>query len=414
MAPRTSRGFTLIEVMIAAALAAALAAAAFSAIAVVQNIAGTSARAASMGAEGRTGLDIMGRDIRNAGDSLQAGVANCLGAPGVIQANAEGISQCPAVLEPHPWRLTLARYVWQDGDPANGIGPDGSTFGMDDIPRDMVNAALNDNGNNVVSYEFVPDPAQDVPRPVTDYSVTPPQGRQAWFGRIDRVVNPFAFPIPGGNPITTRSVLIDNVELDDALIVDATTNPPTPNLDVANSLFTYQVAYRPGELAQGGNDPVVTGTLLSPPLRFFAVSAANQPRGFDTILGYAFGGGLPYAGIGYDAEVAGFLPFDGAAEGPLLSAGITSGVIGNLGDPTSDVRYLIDRNRFRAVRVTFRVHEGRDPTSGLPLEDPRYRLGLDVDGDIRTGTAHVVSFQATFAIKSNQLNALQYESGGAL
>lgn len=406
---RIARGFTLIEVMIAAAIAAVLAAAAFASLSTVQRITGASARAAGITAEARVGLEIMGRDIRGAGDSLDQGIAPCL--PGV-QMNADGVNPCPAILEPHPWRITIARYAWDDTVLGNS---DGSTFSAQDVPRLQAGAALNgvmpEDAQNVVSYEFVPDNPAGGMVAATDYSASRPgvaaaQARNVWFGRIDRVQNPFRFGAPPGN-VTTRSVLVDNVFLDEALVTAAVGDPPVPDPNAAHSLFTYQVAYRPGELDTGlAARASVTNTLISPPLRFFPI---GPPMDLALIPAVA---PTPYAGLGYAPQFVGFNR-DGTPRARLLTVD-PGGSPAQLEDPRSQVRYLIDRNRFRAVRVTFKVHEGRDPVTRLPVEDPGYRLGLDVDNNPANGTARFAAFQATFQIKTLGTNALQYEAGGAM
>jgi hypothetical protein len=57
----------------------------------------------------------------------------------------------------------------------------------------------------------------------------------------------------------------------------------------------------------------------------------------------------------------------------------------------SQLRYLLDRNRIRTVRVAFKV--------AAPRERANVREGIDLDGDPANGTAQLYSFETIVELK---------------
>src|SRR5690606_13275053 len=138
---------------------------------------------------------LIGRDMRTAGDSVQFLPAHCLSDPATgTQTQSPGAPfGCPAIMEPHPWRLTMSRYVWE-------AGPDGIPFTADD---GLGVAPFNATPVNVVSYQFVPQ---------TKFVDGTHEG---FIGQLQRVVNPFGFA--GQDPEVT--ILLDNVVVDNRMLV---------------------------------------------------------------------------------------------------------------------------------------------------------------------------------------------------
>ncbi|AKU91711.1 PilW family protein [Vulgatibacter incomptus] len=160
------RGFSLIELMVAGTISLVVVAAAFAFITRASEASAAQERATELTSRGRIALDLIGRDIRSAGDSVQLLPDPCLGAGAPFG--------CAAILEPHPWRITIARYAW-------GAGPDGILGTADDVLPSGPFAA---NGDNVVTYQFVPRTAGPVSLGGT---------RTGYVGRLERISNPFSF-----------------------------------------------------------------------------------------------------------------------------------------------------------------------------------------------------------------------------
>lgn len=351
-----ARGFTLIEVMLAGALSLIVVAGAFIALNRTHQSSIGNERTIELASQARQVLDLIGRDIRTAGDSVQFLPAHCL--QGKQAKNAP--FGCPAIMEAHPWRLTMSRYMW-------GAGTDGIDFTTDDQLGLLTFGATPEN---VVSYQFVPTSTW-----TTDGSIS-------YLGRLERVVNPYGFPSGSPQP-AQRTVLLENVLLDDRLSVSPDGTQADPRR--AHSMFMYRVLSRmSGEYH--GNAAFTQRTtgqssFILPPVRFFQfpdVSAA------ETWAVNQYGLTPPYEPTGYTKQVVGLHP-DTTAVTDLRT---TSG--GGTGDFTEDLRYVLDFNRIRAVHVSFKVVE--------PREDPDFHTGIDLDPDT-PGTARVLHMQSTFELK---------------
>ena len=353
---RGDRGFTLVEMMVAVVCSAVVVAGAFVLLTDVQKAVMRQNAANEVVGQARVALEILARDIRSAGDSLDLLPAKCLGA--AAHADARGL--CPAVLDAHPWRLAIARNAWVDVD------DDGSTFGKADAPPPL-NRRFEQNGENVVAFRFVPTAAP-----------TFGDGRRGVLGRIERVVNPFRFPAGTGAEKVT--VLLDQVVLDDRMRTDPA-NPASADARFANALFMYRVMTKSGELY--GDDAItkretaLNDEFLSPPLRFFA---AKAPSAYLTTP--------PFVPGGYTAEVVGLRADETKTESKILAGG-TGSLDPNV--PTSDLRFVLDRDRIRAVRVAFKVADSRERRG---VTD-----GVDLDGNVANGTAPLFPFETTIELK---------------
>lgn len=356
-----SRGFTLIEVMVAGVLASLVALAGFAALSGVQTAAARQRRAVDLISQGRVAMELIGRDLRTAGDSVDRFPSPCLGALGWPNSPY----RCAAILEPHPWRVVFTRNVWELG--ANGI-----PYTSDDIPP---NTALTENPQNVVAYQFVPNGAGKVN--------IGPNGRQGVIGRLERVVNPYKF----GGTAPQVTVLLDKVVLDNRMRVSpADPNVNDPRYDYA--LFMYQVmSVTTGEYA--GNAAFTTrntreGSFLLPPARFYDPFGTYAPFTIGSAAVAA-----PYLPTNYTAQVVG-LAADATPATRLRTAAGTFG---------EDMRYMLDMNRIRTVRVAFHVVAS--------TEDPGLTTGIDLDPD-KPGTAASYPFEATFELKvfSSDMGAL--------
>lgn len=369
MSRSSKRGFTLLELLVAATIASVVILGAFVALQRVQSESIRQRRSVDVIAPARRALDLVGRDIRMAGDSATLfgdESYRCLGA-----INPLATLRCPAVLDAHPWRITLARNAW---------GLDEKFTDEDDLP---IGALLEQNPRNVVTYQF--EPVR-----VTNLRYDG-ENRRVAIGRLVRIQNPFGFL--GEEP--QRTVLLDNVLLDDAMKVDPASGAKDPRFD--HALFMYHLFGRSTEF---DGDPAITerttsekdlaGTsiFITPPMVFF------DPLGFP--------GGLPAASAatGYTADygmgsVRGLsLPLGGAVttRQQVFAASLGGADAWNPVNPDSDIRWILDQNRIRFVRVAFKVFD--------PQEDPRRHDGLDLDGDPTNGTSALYALESTFEIRA--------------
>lgn len=359
-----ARGFTLIEIMIASTAALVVVLGAFVVLNHTQKVSVRQSRIVDTQSTARHAMAVLGRDIRMAGDSMALLPGPCMGAMG----HTRSTSLCPAILDAHPWRITLARNAWGDGGDYefndNDVAPTGTWAS---------------NPNNAVRYEFVPE---------RHVAAMPDRGsggtREVVIGRIERTTNPFGF---AGQAAQT-SVLLNNVILDDEMHVSA--DGAASDARFAHSLFMFQLAASSDELS--GDAALVQRTtslqnsdgesiLLSPPTRFY-----------DPL---AFVGGLPAA-----PNVPPYMPNYGSVEIVGLRAGPDENAVASIFatttgmDPsvsTSDIRRVLDWNRIHAVRVAFKVFSGR--------EDPEHSTGLDLDGNPANGTALVQPLVSTYELK---------------
>lgn len=341
-----SRGFSLVELMIAGTTAAIVVFFAFMTIGSVQGAAATQQRGIELVSRGRLALEVIGRDIRSAGDAVQILPFHC-----ITGFQAGGTPDgCAAILDPHPWRITLARNAWvtPSGQPA-GTAADGlSTAPFDSDP------------NNVVTYQFVP--RAELPASA---------GFTGVLGRIERIQNPFSFG--GEAPRTT--VLVENVLLDERMRVDPATNAADSRYDFA--LFLYQVMSSRSDEYLGDPDivarPTTTSAFLLPPMRFFAIPSPGTGLPAPNMV-------PPYLPDYGGSEIVGLYTDD--AVSPTLFQ-VSTGF-------DRDLRYVLDYNRIRTVRVAFKVLDER--------EDPEYAGGIELDPS-SPGTAHVLPMEATFELK---------------
>jgi len=355
---RASRGFTLLELMIAGTISLLVVAGAFALVTEIQRTSASQAAAAERVSAARVAMEAMARDIRGAGDALDLLPAPCLGDKGYIPTD----HLCPALLDAHPWRIAIARNAWVDAD------GDGSIWGLDDTMPPL-GRHFDTEPNNVVAYRFVPD-GGDAP---VELKGGVGGSRKGVLGRIERVLNPFGFA--GQDPQVT--VLLERVLLDDRMRTDPL-SPSGTDPRYAFSLFMYRVATRSGELSGklGARTTSLGDFFLTPPLRFFKPKSPPD-----------YTNAAPWIAAGYEKEIVG-LEEDGDEVTRLLTAG--TGAIDPT-NPSSDFRFLLDRNRVRAVRIAFNVvdeQERRDVTDGL-----------DLDGDPSNGTARVHAFETTVELK---------------
>ena len=354
---RNERGFTLLELMIAGSASVVVVLTAFVALSTLQRNAARQSEADQVVSEGRLALEVIARDIRGAGDALDLLPSFCVAD---ADRHDDASFSCPAVLEPHPWRVVLARNAW------NAAGGGRSRAEVGDDPPPLVRA-FTDEPENVVAYRFVQ--TREIPALADGTGAT----RHAYLGRIERVVNPYGFPVgSGAKPVVT--VLLENVLLDDRM----RTNPAVET-DVDHrydhSLFMYQVLTTTGEFqgAIAARTTSTGGPFLTPPLRFFPIGDPGDFRDES-----------PWA-QDFDAEVVG-LEADATTYAGLLATG-SAGM--KASEKASDLRLLLDRNRIRAVRVAFKV---------VGPERIDVGDGLDIDPD-HPGLAPVYAFETTAEIK---------------
>ncbi len=341
-----NRGFTLLELLVAGTISAIVALGGFVALTHMQDAAADQRRISELVSEARLALDFIARDIRSAGDSLEMLPGHCLG--GLEAAGTPFL--CAAILDAHPWRLTLARNTWD-------AGPDGVLSTMDDRAPQL---AFDLEPNNVVAYQFVPDGA---------VRSLGSGGHQGVVGRLERIVNPFQFD---GKPRRV-TVLLDRIVLDNRMRVNPA-NPTQSDDRYDYSLFLYQLlSVSSGEYE--GDDTYTKRTtartsFLLPPVRFF------DPLG-------------AYATYQTAAPTKPWLPDYGTPQIVGL-AGSETVLRRGSGSFDQDLRYVLDYNRIRTVRVAFKVVD--------PREDPDLPDGIDLDPD-RPGTARVFPFETTVELK---------------
>jgi len=304
-------------------------------------------RAVELIGQARIVLDQLGRDIRSAGDAVQLLPSHCLGG---LQSGGAPFG-CPAILEPHPWRITLARYQW-------GAGDDGILGTVDDT---LPAGDFADDPENVVTYQFVPRGGlRDVGN-----------GHRGWIGRIERITNPFGFA--GAEP--RLEVLLDDVLVDDAM----RQSPDGVELDHRrdHAVFLYQLlSMQSGEYegdAEFTQRATREGSFVLPPARFFALPADPQSWSED------FTAVPPYISADWAPEIMG-----------LRQSATTSDHFRPGKTFEEDLRYVLDFNRIRAVHVAFKVVESR--------EDPAVLDGVDLD-PAQPGTARVILMESTFEMK---------------
>ena len=164
---RRQRGFTLIELTIAGSLGVIVALAAFVGVASIQRAVAAQQNLSDLTSNGRLALDLMTRDIRSAGDSLELLPQHCMAglhSPGTPH-------NCAAVLDPHPWRITVTRNSWQ-------VGSDKMLYTSDDKPPVL---SFENNPADAVTYEFVPVDGE------RDLGGT----HRGYIGQLRQIKNPF-------------------------------------------------------------------------------------------------------------------------------------------------------------------------------------------------------------------------------
>lgn len=343
------RGFTLLEVILAAAISLLVIGGAFVALSRAHQTSIAQDRNVDLASQARLALELIGRDIRNAGDSVQFLPAHCLEG---TQASGAPFG-CPAILEPHPWRLTMSRYTWD-------AGPDGIRLTADD---QLGSSPFDDDGENVVSYQFVPRVRWS------------DDDHDGYLGRLERIVNPYGFG--GADPEVT--LLLDNVFVDNRMLVSPDGTERDPRRDYA--VFMYRIlSVTSGEYS--GHDAYTKrsteqGSFILPPMRFFEFPDIAS---IDTWATNQDGLTPPYLPAGYTAEMVGLQPDDST----VASLRSTSSGF------DADLRYVLDYNRIRAVHVSLKLVEAR--------EDMNHHGGLDLDPD-RPGTARVIQVESTFELK---------------
>ncbi len=389
----TSRGFTLLELMVASGVAGVVSLAAFAAVTNMQRATGAQLEATQTVSAGRLGLELMLRDIRSAGASSELFTTHCI-APG--SRHPAAVSGCPALLEAHPWRIIIARNSWTPPAPPPGAASASPYAASATAPP--ATATLASSPNNVVAYEFVPTAPQTVLQ-VANLIGPGTHARTVIRGQIHRIVDPWGFG-PNG---PQRMVLVDNVMLDNAMRCDPA-NPTTSGAGGCDgrydfALFSYRVAARPGQLVGDANlvgaaRNTQSGVLLSPPMNFYPATAPLGNGNFEGMAPTAQHiAGAPSAAAdvrGLDLGAGGVAVFDLA--GPAVDEPMQ--VSTNSLDPTvpdSVMRMILDNDRIRAVRVSFKV--------AAPREDPTFLEGIDLD-PARQGTAPVYSFESLGEIKS--------------
>lgn len=340
-------GFTIIELMVAATISLLVVMGAFISINLAHETSLSQSRAVELIAQARVVLDQIGRDVRSAGDAVQLLPAHCLGG-----AQSPGAPfGCPAILEPHPWRITLARYQW-------GAGDDEILGTVDDT---LPAGAFEDDPENVVTYQFVPRGGK---RELGG-------GRTGWIGRIERITNPFGFA--GAEP--RLEVLLDDVLVDDAM----RQSPDGAEFDHRrnHAVFLYQLlSMQSGEYegdAEFTQRATREGSFVLPPARLFALPA--DPATWAV----TFAAAPPYVPNDWVPEIVG-----------LRQAATTTDQLRPGKAFDADLRYVLDFNRIRAVHVAFKVVESR--------EDPAVFDGVDLDPSA-PGTARVILMESTYEMK---------------
>lgn len=360
---RRDAGFTLLELMIAATCGLIVVAAAFAVLTGTQRVVGKQAAADDLVASARIAMEVMARDIRSAGDSIAFLPTSCLEGASFLPTD----HLCPAILDPHPWRIAIARNAWID---TNG---DGSTFSKEDeMPPPTRPFA--DGPENVVVYRFVPEAGYETPKAIKGSG----GDRIGSIGRLERVVNPFGFG--GEEPRVT--VLLDRILLDDRMKSDPA-DPTASDGRFSHSLFMYRLLTRSGDLqgdaALVSRSSTYNGLFLSPPLRFFQVS--NPP---------AYTGARPWLPA-YNQQIVG-LKADGTAVNGLFASGALNFQSAPADPTTSALRLILDRNRIRAVRVAFKVVDSRERHGVID--------GIDLDGNPANGLAQVYMFETMIELKA--------------
>jgi len=363
------RGFTIIELVVAMTISFLVIVGAFVGLTSIQSEASRQRRSVEIVGPARQALDILARDIRMAGDSANL-FADCI----VAFRNPLATLPCPAVLDAHPWRLTLARNAW---------GLDETFTVEDELP---VGATLESNPRNVVTWQFEPTERRTVVHGGAERDVV--------FGRLVRIQNPFGFL----DEEPQRAVVLDNVIVDDAMRVDPATGASDPRYD--HAVFTFQLLGR--ETEYDGDDEIVDRVTSAKDLTNLSLFLTPPVRFFDP-LDFVDGLPEPSADLAYSADygetavrglrkaTASGLPADGAK---LFAASIIDDEDVDAMDPTlpqSDLRRVLDQNRIRTVRVAFKVFD--------PREERRRRDGLDLDGDPSNGTAEVFAFEAYVGLR---------------
>lgn len=362
-ATRRDAGFTLLELMIAATCGLIVVAAAFAVLTGTQRVVGKQAAADDLVGSARIAMEVMARDIRAAGDSVGLLPTSCLEETSFLPTD----HLCPAILDPHPWRIAVARNAWVDAN------ADGSTFSRDDeMPPPTRSFA--DGPDNVVVYQFVPEAGYETPKAIKGSG----GDRVGSIGRLERVVNPFGFG--GEEPRVT--VLLDRILLDDRMKTDPS-DATAHDGRFSHSLFMYRLLTRSGDL-QGdaglvSRSSTYSGLFLSPPLRFFQVS--NPP---------AYNAARPWMPA-YNQQIVG-LKADGTAVNGLFASGAFNFQAAPADPSTSALRLMLDRNRIRAVRVAFKVVDSR--------ERPGVVDGIDLDGDPANGLAQIYMFETMIELKT--------------
>lgn len=420
---KDASGFTLLELMIAGGLAGLIAVAAFAAVTNMQQATGAQMEATTVYSSGRFGLDMMVRDVRMAGDSSELFANYCIRNEG--NRHTSTAYACPAILEAHPWRVVLTMNNWT---PAASVAGDEigvrSPFGAGATPPTR-NSMLWDRPDNTVAYEFVPMRAGNT---VVDLDenlrVRAPTGA-GWFarrvirGRIDRIVNPLALAADGtSDPLATppmRSVLVENVVLDNAM--RCSSNNPSNSTTPADcdpradfALFSYRLLARDSTFLEMKARTSASRMFLSPPLNFYPVGRPTTQIGSPVLGSMTWGMPAAVAAVtGLKADTSGEIgdadrlydkdaanldgytreSFDDAAG----AAAPFNPEVGN-----SIIRLIYDRQRIRAVRISFKVYSGR--------EDPTYPLGLDLDGHegplplaVGPGTSPLFHFESEAELK---------------
>jgi type II secretory pathway pseudopilin PulG len=343
------RGFTLVELMIAGVLAALVVSAGFMALSGTQLAAATQQRAVDRVSRARLAMELVGNDIRSAGDAVNFLPEWCL------SPNHDPSSEwaCPAILDAHPWRITLARNAWSEG-------PDGIPNTTDDVPNTTL--AFNANPDNVVTYEF---------RPVGDKKTV--GDRQYYRGRLVRIRDPFNF---GGEGSRRETVLLDDVVVDNRMVVDPE-NPADHDERFDFAVFTYRILSNGPEEFQG--DPSIVsrntkhGVFLLPPAAFYEVGGTlpEQPEG------------APYRPTYSNPSFKGS---KGKGKGKAVGLRKNS----TAAQFENDLKFLLDHNRIRAVRVAFKTVAGDEQEGRTD--------GIDVDPS-RPGTAPTVLLESMFELK---------------
>lgn len=355
---RREHGFTLIELMIAGVLSAVVVFGAFFALTGLQRSGARQTERDEVVSAARLAMELITRDIRSAGDSL-----DLLGTPCLPSTNAhpDRTFECPAILEPHPWRIALARNGWTD---AAGTGPGRNR--TTDLPP-LSTRAFAKWPENVVMYRFVP---------YGDGSIrTFGDGRRGYLGRIERVLNPYDFPRGTTASSAQTTVLLENVLLDDRMREKPDGSAVDPRYD--HALFMFQVLTTKDKFVgalSSRDTSAASDAFLTPPMRFFA---PGSPGNLVKVAPY-----MP----DHVADVVG-LDTEATSNTSLLKTG-SKGLKASVRD--SDLRLVLDRSLIRTVRVAFKV-VGPERTDDA--------TGLDLDDNAANGTARVYAFESTAELK---------------